>query len=266
MHKLLIREDADWMATRLTSRKHYPPKPSVTASYYVLPFHPSIIKTPGVEGFGIKIGKYKGEPSLLVSIALQHPFTDVARQFAKRKLAAWNDVVNIWDIPILSQSKKNAIAEVWDVIETAFFELQWSHEVLEIHWNYSISTQNFERLQRRIQQLNEFWDTGSIDWREITPDLVYPRIDPEELKYKAFQAFQKLCPHSEWTPQSNSAMQTLCVNYLRHRESAYHVLLRSQQDYLKTFCQINQAIAIAYPWLEKEAKRQIEVKQSCPKK
>jgi hypothetical protein len=58
-----------------------------------------------------------------------------------------------------------------------------------------------------------------------------------------------------------------CVNYLRHQESAYHLMLKMNSnnkggDYQRTFKKINQAIASAYPWLEAECQRQINLKQA----
>ena len=57
MHKIVMRDDRDWLATRLTPRKYYPPKPSrereITPNFYTSPWHPGMVEIPGVEGLNI---------------------------------------------------------------------------------------------------------------------------------------------------------------------------------------------------------------------
>lgn len=261
MHKLELRGDSDWMATRLTPRKYYPPKPSSEGSLYTSRWHPGLIEIPGVEGFWVSVGKYKSERCLLLQLAARHPFRDEVRKLAQKKLATWNATFNTWDIPILSQVAKDALAEVWDLIEVCFFELPWSHEVLELHWQYSTSESNFQVIDRRVDQLNQFWDNGSVDFYDFSTSLVFPGLSLAEIEEKSYKAFQELRPNSVWKPESEGSMHNLCVNYLRHRESAYHLLLKTEQDYLKTFRQINREIARVYPWLKDAAEKQIRIKE-----
>lgn len=261
MNRLEFKADSDWVATRLTSRKQYVPKPSIgQGSIVPSRWHPGMIQIPGVEGFGVKIGKYKGESSLLLQLAIAHPFDDAVRSFCQKRLAAWNDTFNTWDIPVLSQIKRDALIEVWECLEMAFFELPWSSEVVELHWEYQVSDRSFAALQRRVECLNRLWDTPSED---IDISLVYPQISPQELIDKAYQSFKDMYPRSPWMPESEWAIKNLCVNHLRHKESPYHVLLKSdsKQSSTQIFTAINQAIAIHYPWLKDAAMRQIEIRQ-----
>ncbi len=263
MNELVVRMDSDWLAARLTSRKIYPPKLATDGEIklYTGRWHPGMIDIPGPEGFEVSVSRYKGKRCLLVSIACKNPFVQGVLRFARKQLAEWDDAFNVWKIPVLSQVKTAALAEAWEVVESAFFEIPWQHEILEMHWRYALSEQNFEVLQNRIQILNCFWESGEISFDEPEPCLVFPGISRVDLEQKAIDSFHQLYPDAKWEPESEQALLSLCVNYLRHKESAYHILLKSEQAYGKTFRQINLAIATAYPWLEAVAKRQISTKE-----
>lgn len=262
MHnKLIFCQDDDWLATRLTPRKYYPPETFSTdtkASIYPSKWHPSLIKIPGVEGFNVVVGNYKSQRCLLVQLAKTFPFADNTRIFAKRRLANWNDVFNTWDIPILSQLKNFALKEVWNIIETAFFELDWDSLELELHWQYAISERSTQVLKSRVEKLNNFWDTGIVEFYDCETNLIITGISKEELEIEVYRVYKSF----QWDANTkDTAMAKLCVDFLRHKKSAYHLLLNTDQAYLQTFKQINQAIASAYPWLKNEAMRQISIKE-----
>lgn len=268
MEVKLINEEYDWLATRLTPRNLYPPKPKVYTENKDLtaadlnPKPIAVTVIPGAQGIGVRNGKYKGERCLLIHLACATPFTDEIRAFAKKNLAAWNNVFNTWDIPILSQNKINALNEVWEKVEEAYFELPWS--VLELHWHYAIGQNNLEVLSKKIKQLNKFWETGVIDYIPAQVNIVYQGFTKQELERQAIASFYEHLPQAKWNPKqaSKEAIDRLCVNYLRHKCSSYHVLLQSELSYLKVFRDINEAIAKYYPWLFQEAKQQIERKNA----
>lgn len=278
----LIYGESDWVATRLTPRPYYPPSsffdknnalttPLTNADVNPKPFKPIYIS--GVEGIGvqidtIQINKHKGRKSLskerclTVKLALAYPFESLG--FTQRVNAVWNPAFNTWDIPILSQSKGSALSEVWQRIEEAFFEIQWISATLELHWNYSISEKDSSALRNRINRLNNFWESGEINYDTSVPDLVYPHFSQIELEEKAAKHFQRLYPAKNVRPK----LKTLCVNYLRHETSAYHLLLRSlpqdkdrQSGYRDAFSKINREIAKYYPYLEEECLRQITLRE-----
>lgn len=251
MNKLILKlGEYDWCATRLTPRKYYPPKaqPESDQPWEPSRFDPGAICIPGIEGIGIQF-----ERCLVARLAIATPFSDTVRLFAKHRLCKWNDVFNTWDTPILSQSAKNALEEIWGLIEAAFFDLPWGSGNVEIHWNYAISDKSLNALQKRITALNNFWDFKTP---EIEIDIIYRGLSQAEIEAAAIESLKEL-PFCKWEPHSKAALNRLCVNYLRHRQSSYHVLLQSQMPHLRAFGQVNRAIAQAYPWLEEEALRQI---------
>lgn len=261
--KLIIGE-YDWQSTRLSPRKYYPPSlkkdnilshPLTNADVNPKPVRTIII--PGVEGIGVSIGKYKGVKSLIVSFAHPTPFIDSIRIFAIKHYATWNDIFNVWDIPVLSQNKSNALGEIWDLIEESYFELPWSN--IELHWNYLISEKSLVALSNRIEQLNNFWESGVIDYYPPEVNLVYQGLSKQEVIKNAIAAFYEYLPNAKWKPEeaSTEALDKLCVNYLRHKCSSYHLLLKTELSYSKVFHKINEVIALCYPWLENEAKQQI---------
>lgn len=276
MHKLkLVLGEYDWMATRLTPRKYFPPRQSkgkenqaekprdspLPADGGIRRFSPEDIQIPGAQGFGVKVSKIQGVRCLVLMVATPNPFHCSVRSVAKGGNAAWNQHWNTWDFPILSQTKGNALKEIWYLIEEAFFEVMWTTGVLELHWHYQISDQNLKALEKRISSLNNFWETGSLDHDPPQVDLVYGGLERLEVEVEALKEFQNLQPLSKWVPTSEESLNRLCVNYLRHRQSSYYLLLKSDRTYLQVFAQINRAIAQAYPWLQNEAERQIALKK-----
>lgn len=256
------------MATRLLPYPIHPPSETqgrsdrpLSADGGISRFDPAQITVPGIEGFGVEIGKIRQERTLLVRVAAAAPFSGEVRSLAKRSLAQWNPIFNTWDIPILSQTKGNALKETWNWIEEAFFEVPWYSEILEVHWRYKISEKSLQGLKARIHNLSHFWTNGVIDYPSFQVDLVYGGLSRQQIEEGAIAAFKELRPLSPWTPSTEGSINRLCVNYLRHRQSSYHVLLKTSKPYLQIFRDINQSIAAAYPWLSHEATRQIEVKQ-----
>lgn len=264
----LITGEYDWMATRLSSRKFRPPsikkeimgdKP--LTAYDLNPKPYTVTTILGVEGMGVEIGKYRGQRCLLLRLAHATPFVDTLLIYCRQNLAVWNDVFNVWDIPILSQNKSNALREIWGKIEEIYFEIPWTD--IELHWRYSISDQNLSALKGRIYQLNNFWASGVIDYAPIEVSLVYQGFTQQQLEKEAIASFHKHLPQAKWSPENaeQEALNRLCVNYLRHKCSAYHVLLKSELSYSRVFRDISLAIASCYPWLKNEAVRQLKSKQ-----
>lgn len=255
------------MSTRLTPRKYYPPstvevvasnKPLTSYDLNPKPqFNPEM---PGIEGIGIQTGRWKQELALLVQLAPRNPFADNVRGFVG-KHGSWNSTFNYWEAPILSQHKGDALNEVWRWVEDAFFEIDWSSPTIELHWNYALSEKALRLLKHKVTQLNSFWELGEIDYLETSVSLVYTALRREQIEQDALETQRALLPGSQWVPQSKRSKNRLCVNYLRHRQSCYHLLLKQEVPYLKAFRDINQAIAQAYPWLSEECSRQIGSKQ-----
>lgn len=257
----------DWMATRLTSRKYYPPKQGANfnpdraltvADLNPKPYQPTYI--PGTEGMGVQVGKWKQQRALIFALAPTVPFADEVRHFASKR-GSWNNYFNYWEIPILSQHKVDALNEVWLLIVDSYFELQWLNRTIELHWNYQVDERNWAILRHRIKGLNTFWETGEIqESRPCSVSHLYEGMSKEEVELAAISSIQELLRNHQWTPKTASSLQRVCVNYLRHKQSSYHLLLKQGVPYLKAFTQINQTIARAYPWLEDECFFQIKLK------
>jgi hypothetical protein len=262
---------SDWMVRRLTPRRLYPPKPKKQVS--VIPsIRPKLIEVPDIEAIGVQVGKYQSHPCLLLQLAFQFPFKEECLAIAKKGNAQWNDTFNLWEIPLLSQDKKSAIYEAWDWLERLFFEHSWNFWDIPVYWNYGVSDNVLTKIQEQIGKLNNFWITGAIEYREVEPSLVYRGLTAEELALKTAKAIKAMYPGKtvfKWDIVSERS----CVNYLRHKESAYHLLLLAQGlrvdgttrtpercSYQKIFKKVNEAIADAYPWLADECRRQIQLK------
>lgn len=82
----------------------------------------------------------------------------------------------------------------------------------------------------------------------------------DEVEKSALECIRGLSCSPQWIPKTESSRNRICVNYLRHRQSAYHLLLKQDLPYLKAFTLVNQAIASSYPWLIAEATLQIKKK------
>lgn len=259
----MVRGQSDWLATRLTPNKFYPPQPKevvISRPLTAADVNPKPIKEiviPGAEGISVEVGKFGRGKSLLLRIAIATPFHHSVMRFAKNHLGKWNSIFNTWDIPILSQVKSDALREGWGKIEDAFFELPWY--LIELHWHYSISENDLSVLEKRLKHLNNFWNNAIVNYPVSSISLVYPHLSKDEVVNQAIAAYRKLYPRGKWNPDkaSDTALQGLCVNYLRHECSAYHVLLESEVSYSRAFRDINNAIAIAYPWLKAVAEKQI---------
>lgn len=278
--KLCIGE-YDWMATRLTPRKYYPPKPKIedprTADEIINSRPSNPIFIPGVEGMGVAATRWKGwgEWVLTLQLACTLPFNSEVMKLVKKK-GRWNDVFNYWEIPMLSRHEKEAMPEIWQWIVDAFLEIPWSHHTIELHWNYNVGDRNYRILKRKIEYINNFWETGEIDYPDIHLSLVCRSISKEALEKVAISHMRYLVNTlggriTSWVPHSQSTLNRAAINYLRHRKSSYHLLLERlpQEDekaketaYLKVFLQINSAIAFEYPWLKQECDRQIQIKTS----
>lgn len=255
MPELIWREDGDWLATRLhPERRYLPPKPPDPDRPYNPDsrWHPGMILIAGAQGIEVSVGKYKSQSSLLVKLALDRPFTDDARRLAKAKLARWNEVFNVWEFPILSQLKRDALEEVWALIEEIYLTI-YIHTRLEFHWHYDDSPQIINALKVRIDRLNRLWTDGFADTWDYQVSLVYPALTKAELEA---QAIAYLSAHGV-TQIKVEDFSNVCVNWLRHTQSAYHILLKTDQDATRSFRQINRAIATAYPWLAETANLQI---------
>lgn len=262
----------DWLSTRLTPKKLFPPtlerkeveKGKLTA-YDVNPKPVKEVFVSGIHGIGVRIGKYGRERCLVLHLAFPAPFNENVLTFAKYSLCKWNHIFNTWDMPILSQIKKDALNEVWAKIEDAFFEVQWYSSVIELHWEYAISDHDLAVLRKRIEGLNNLWDktVPIIQYPLSDVSLVVPGLSDEELLENAINYYHQAYPQSSWKPKtaSLSAQQKLCVNWLRHRHSAYHILLESEMPYLEVFTKTNNAIANCYPRFSEEVARQNRQKE-----
>lgn len=266
MEIALITNQPDWLSTRLTPNRHYPSqqkeitldRPLTAADLNPKPIKEIVI--PGAEGIAVEIGKFGRERALIVRIAIATPFHQSVTGFAKNHLGRWNSVFNTWDIPILSQVKSDALREVWGKIEDAFFELPW--HLVELHWHYSISENDLGVLTKRLKHLNNFWNSAVVHYPVSLISLVYPHLSTDEVVAQAIAAYRKLYPRGVWNPDkaSSTALDGLCVNYLRHECSSYHVLLDSEISPLRAFRDINTAVGVAYPWLKDTADKQIKAK------
>ena len=264
----------DWMARRLTPRRFYPPKRGIyqhigdrpLTNADVNPKPVKLIEIPDIEAIGVQVGKYKGNLCLLLQLGLSYPFREDRLVLARKSKAQWNDTFNLWEIPIFSQHKKVALQEAWGWLEQIFFELNWNFAVVPIYWNYSVPDSVISGLRKKLDQLNSFWETGEVAYQHFSqPALVYSSYSRAELEDKALDSFYSLYPPGTQFEKEIILKQT-CVNYLRHKESAYHLLLaakeskRSYSEYLAVFRKINKAIALAYPWLSQECERQNSLK------
>lgn len=271
----LVTGSYDWAARRLTPRKLYPPRFSAEmgnrsqplTNADVNPKRFSLISVPDTEAIGITTGKYKGDHVPLVQLGLAYPFREDCLSFAQKAKAQWNDTFNLWEIPILSQSKEFAIREIWGRITDLFVEFKWSDRVIFIHWSYPVPEYVIDKLKIRIKKLNCFWEGPPKLLQEdlfspVSPELVYRELSFEEIKRRAIA----YCKTQKFATDTDnvSNWETLSVNYLRHQESAYHVLLNmasnNEQSYLQVFKKINEQIGKDYPFLAEECQRQIAVR------
>lgn len=271
---LLKTGDFDWLATRQTPRKLFPPtlkkeedqaKKGDLTAYDLNPKPIHEIFVPGAQGIGVRIGKYGKERCLMLHLALPSPFNNNVLSFAEHSLCKWNSIFNTWDMPILSQIKKDALNEIWAKVEDAFFEIPWYYSVIELHWEYAISERDIAVLKKRIDSLNNLWDktVPIIQYPLLKKSLVVPGLSEKDLLENAINYYRQAYPQSSWNPELASlpARHKLCVNWLRHRYSAYHILLESNKPYLAVFTEINDAIAEVYPQFKEETNRQNQQKK-----
>ena len=85
----------DWMARRLTPRRFYPPKRDIyqrigdrsLTNADVNPKPVKLIEIPDIEAIGVQVGKYKGNPCLLLQLGLSYPFREDCLVLARKSKA-----------------------------------------------------------------------------------------------------------------------------------------------------------------------------------
>lgn len=279
MPKLILRHDPAWRVTRATPRQFLPPRQwkelqIVSAKQRlsnddVIPKPPRIIQIPGVEGIGVALTplhdnhNYTTYQNLAVIIAPPAPFVPEVLAIAQRGNAIWNPRFNTWDIPIQAQNLRDQMREIWGWIDELYFEVPWTASALELNWLQPANIK-IQYLEKQVAMLNQ-----ELEWVPTAlpapTGLVQEGMDRETIIDQAIAAYRREFPQSQWQPGrscNEQILKRLCVNFLRHQCSAYHVLLAANQaNYLSIFQRINQAIGLAYPWLREECDRQIQIKR-----
>lgn len=239
-----VQGQPDWVANRLTPKKHFPPSPR-SAEFKLEnlgnPWHPGMIYIPGVQG--IEIGSGIITPALgrglYLRIGIAFPFTVECLRFVKRK-AIWNDTFNTWDFPLKSQEPKSFLKEVLVLVD----EFLWTVPVagiVEIHWRLRLSEKNDRILSKHFQQKKDWWfdlvpqTIEDIEDVFVVSDLTEDRIRQETLTYLQSRFKKSIC--------SNLA----CLSFLRHKYTSYDRLMKINSS---AYREMNTAIAKQYPWLE----------------
>lgn len=269
-------DDASVLQSRMTSRRLFPPrqkkepvqesKPLLVSDLNPKP-PPKPIVVPGVQGIIVHRAvlhnnqTYTSEYNVpAVAIAPDIPFSDNCRRFARYCKAHWNQVFNVWEIPIRADSQYSLLVQIWGWVEEAYYEVDWCDYQINLIWNLGLNEKNRKILANKVVKLNH---QGQPDLVKVHPVGVIPHIPEAELMRVACQSFKDINRWSIWQPKPDSNLESikyLCVNYLRHLvTTGYDRELQSignkQASYLDLFEQVNRAIAQAYPWLADQGKR-----------
>lgn len=196
---------------------------------------------------------------LMVQLGPATPFTDSWLTFADEYSAQWNPIFNFWQIALKNRTMNSAIKESWAIIQDALLMCDWEHRIeFQLRWG-QINQSEVNAYGKFTKAMNNFWVGGDMPFIQEGRALVHP-LDPlgvvlnKALAHATSRGVRNIS-HSQWAK--------CCVNYLRHRCSAYDSRLRllpgGEQKTLKefqVFRETNNAIAQAYPELSHEVNRQ----------
>jgi hypothetical protein len=241
----LIKIASDWLATRLSDRKFYPPKKNYV-SQKAVPGRPQLITIEGIEGVEVCFGQIKGVRCLMLRLALYTPFIEDVLDWVFPRKAVWNSIFNVWELPIISKTETDALKEIWNYLEEILFADIFYDFRLKIYWRWRVSDSNFKILQHRINRLKSkiFPDVAGMPHKH---SCVVPGLDLESLLLKKPKSWNS----EQWQ-----------VNDIRHNYSSYLALLTQIErynlfEYKQVFVKVNNAIAYHYPELAVECDRQI---------
>lgn len=253
---------ADWAMSRMTPRKHYPPRQtfedgeSAYNPHDAARWHPGMIYIPGIQGVGISRTRFwgghnQGVDAVIFRLGHPNPFYDDLRIIAKQRNAKWNPILNTWDIPVKSQSVRAILQEIIILLEIAYFELIWDVPI-ELCWDFRhVNGKEWQWVQQRVKRINRCWGSDDI---EDCPELVYPHLSQREIEDKAIEYLFTKLGH-RFIPSTEKGINRVCVNYLRHQHSAYDAMLKTipgdrySEGHIALKREINRAVAQAYPWL-----------------
>lgn len=256
---------SDWMIERSTPRIYTPPpierrkdltaKPQLT-NYEVNPKRRRCLCVPGSQAIDIGNSVFEHGRVLALSLAFSDPFEERCLCLARDNDAHWNTIFNVWQIPIYARTAKLAVPLIWSLVESAYYDCNWGRGDIFLHWRLRGVRQ--EALEREVAILNGNYDIQPA-WSLLDPPprwlyLVDTEIDRYELEKAAALNFLEetgRCP-------IDSELGIACVNYLRHKRSAYEDMAKVRtRGYLKNFTEVNRAIAKNYPWLSSVCDQQI---------